>query len=123
MSSIIEFFNANKLKYTASGSYSTYNNAFEKNSNYFGHGPNAYWFISFERLVTIISYFITSKSSWSSGAYTMTRWDISYSIDGSTFNYLQTDSVSTLHDNTKKFPLNKQINCKSFKITAVSDRD
>ena len=122
MSSIIEFFNANKLKYTASSNGNDdVNYAFDKNDNRIQHGPNAFWMVTFERIVTIVSYFITSKSSWTS--WYMKSWDISYSIDGSTFNHLQTDSVSSLHGNTKIFPLNKQINCKSFKITAVSDSD
>ena len=120
MSSIINFFNTNKLKYTASGSDSDYNNAFDKNDNFFHDGPNAYWQVTFERLVTIVSYFITSKSWYN---YAMTKWDVSYSIDGSTFNHLQTDSVGSLDGNTRKFPLIAQINCKSFKIKAISDTD
>ena len=123
MSSIIEFFNANNLKYTASGSASNPNNAFDKNDKFTNGCSSPFWMVTFERLVTIVSYFITSKSSWGAGGWTMKRWDISYSIDGSMFNHLQTDSVSSLHGNTKKFPLYKQINCKSFKITAVLDSD
>ena len=113
MSSIIDFFKAVK--------YGTYN-AFDKNDKYFCSTISSlYWHVTFERLVAVASYIITSKSSWSD--WYMKQWKISYSINGSSFIDLKTESIDTLNENTKKFSLEKQINCKSFKITGFKASD
>ena len=127
MSSIIDYFNANKLNYTATSS--TPNgasvgpyNAFDKNGKFFCSTVSSpYWQVTFEQPVVIESYIIgalTSNSWWS------TNWQIYYSLDGKSFSFLQDDSMSDLRGNTKKFPLSKIITiCRSFKIVGIRASD
>ena len=122
MSSIIDFFNANKLNYTASGSSDSCSNefypAFDKNDKcFYSVEDSPYWQVTFEYLVTIASYIISAPltTSW----YT-TDWKISYSLDGSSFTDVQTYSKD-LKGNTEKFLLPYQINCKIFRITGFDD--
>ena len=119
MSSIIEYFNANKLNYIASSSeptsssYSPYN-AFNKDGDYFYSNESPYyWQISFSQPVSIESYIIRAVSSWVS--YT-SSWDISYSNDGNTFNTIRTEKAD-IKTNTIPFEINPPINCRHFKIT------
>ena len=119
MSSIIEYFNANKLNYTASStkpessSYGPYK-AFNKDGDYFkSYESPYYWQVSFSKPVSIESYIIRAASSWDS--YT-SSWYISYSNDGSTFHTIRTETED-IRTNTFPFKINPPINCKHFRIT------
>ena len=120
MSSIIEYFNANKLNYTASSSQpSQYSrgpyNVFSKDDSLFASRVSPYyWQISFSQPVSIERYIIRAASSWVS--YT-SSWDISYSNDGNTFNTIRTEKAD-IKTNTIPFEINPPINCRHFKITA-----
>ena len=124
MFSIIEYFNENNINYTASGGSinggNGYYDAFDKNDRYFCSTVTPYWQVNFDRLVSIASYTITAKS-WNT--WYMTSWKVSYSLDGSSFTNIQTESISSLNGNTNKFPLNNQVTCKSFRITGVKCSD
>ena len=126
MSSIIEYYNINKLNYTTASSNPCSSvkgpyNAFDKNDKHFCSIENPYWQVTFEQLVSIESYIISAKSSWYS--WYMTQWMISYSLDGNSFIELQTESYDSIYGNTKKFPLKNQINLKSFKIKGIKSSD
>lgn len=119
MTSILEYLNANNHSYIATSSspdskYDTYN-AFNKKGDHFQTEQKpSYWQISFQEPVRIGSYIISGGSK---NGNSITSWDISYSIDGTNFTFLQTDFINNLHENTKRFPLKKRIYCKHFKIT------
>ena len=121
MPSIIEFFKANKLNYTASGTQNEcggFYAAFENDKHFCStYLPPNYWQVTFARSVTITGYIISAPQSvdW----YT-TQWKVSYSVDGSSFTDVQTYSKS-LKGNTEKFLLPYQINCKIFKITGIEN--
>ena len=121
--SIIDNFNANGLGYTTSGipnsGYSC-DSAFDKNNLYYRSTESPFWQITFEKIVTIGSYTLKTKSF--EGWY-MTVWKISYSLDGNSFVDLQNDCVYDSSDNILMFPLRKLIRCKSFKITGVHASD
>ena len=120
MSSIIEYFNANKLNYTASSSEPSQSsrgpyNVFGKDDSLFASRVSPYyWQVSFSQPVSIESYIIRAGSSWNS--YT-SSWDISYSNDGNTFNTIRTEKAD-IKTNTIPFKINPPINCRHFKITA-----
>ena len=125
MTSIIDYFNKNKYNYTASDSYNNAAyDAFDKKGKLYActipDGKTKYWQVVFDRYVTIGSYFITSKPSYS---WYMESWDISYSNDGSSFIYLQTDAINDLRGNINKFNLVNSITCKGFRITIKSCND
>ena len=119
MSSIIDYFKTNNLKYTLTSStpVSGYppEHAFDKNNNRFDSlVPSPFWQINFEKIVTIESYIIGALTNWN---WWVSEWKISYSLDGNSLIDLQTDSLDDLRGNTKKFPLKKLISCKSFRIS------
>ena len=122
MISIIDFFNINGFQYSASSSptrtgYEAFR-AFHRNESYFfTNRADYYWQVSFSQQVTITSYFISGLSGWS---WWPTSWDISYSMDGSSFIYSQTDTVSDLRGNTEIFPMNTPVTCKHFRITGLT---
>ena len=123
MTSIIDYYKAHNLSYTASGSDSNfpYSNAFEKNDKYYqsyDKSPN-YWQITFQNYVTIDSYIIscTTQSWWT------TIWKITFSPAGdSTFFEVKTYSKS-IKNNKEIFKLPYPIICKTFRITATRDSD
>ena len=120
MPSIIEYFNANKLNYTASSSTPALSTrgpyaAFNKDGfSFYSRVSPYYWQISFSQPVSIERYIIRAASSWVS--YT-SSWDISYSNDGNTFNTIRTEKAD-IKTNTIPFEINPPINCRHFKITA-----
>ena len=119
MPSIIKFFKANKLSYTASGTDDNcngFNAAFENNKHFCSSCDSTdYWQVTFERLVTITSYIISAGNGWRT-----TEWKISISFDGNSFSDVQTYSKD-IQGNTEKFLLPYQINCKVFRITGIKD--
>jgi hypothetical protein len=89
--------------------------AFSTSTAYFETLTSPYfWQISFSKPVTITSYTIGGSSKW---GCTITSWGISYSVDGSTFTTLQTNSASSLIGQKLTYQLNRQINCNHFRIT------
>ena len=126
MSSLINAFKSNpSLSFSLSSStiYASFKaeNALNKEGNYFeSHVSNAFWQISFSRPVSIGSYIISGPSSW--GAWP-TSWEISFSLDGSTFVSKQIDKIDDLRGNTKKFAIKPPIYCKHFKITGKSNNN
>ena len=121
MPSIIEFFKANKLNYTASATQNEcggFYAAFENDKHFCStQSSRDYWQVTFERLVTIASYIISASAHWRT-----TQWKVSYSLDGSSFVDVQTYSKS-LKGNTEKFLLPYQINCKIFRINGIKASD
>ena len=120
MPSILEYYKANNLNYSATSStplretHGPYS-AFNKEGNHFQTQQDpSYWQISFTQPVAIGSYIISGESV---NKNTMTSWNISYSIDGENFTFLQTDTSDNLKENKERFPLKKRIYCKHFKIT------
>ena len=120
MSSIIDHLNANNINYVVTSSTPSNINrgpekAFSKEDENFQTQENpSYWQIYFSEEVTIGSYIISGGSV---NGNSITSWDMSYSLDDSSFIYLQTDKISDLRGNTKRFPLKKLIKCKYLKIT------
>ena len=126
MTSIIDIYNANNnLAYNLSSS-KTYNNCeaekgLATDSGHFNTNQNVasspyYWQISFSAPVTIESYIIKGQSGWSGWP---TSWEISYSLDGSSFTTKQIDTTSDLRS-ASKFTINPPISCKHFKITGLT---
>ena len=120
MSSILKYYRAHNLNFSASSSqprdsdHDAYK-AFNKEGNHFQCDlSNAYWQISFAHEVTMGSYIISGLSY---GGNSMKSWEISYSFDGTNFIYLQTDSIDNLKDNKNRFALKAPIICKHFKIS------
>jgi hypothetical protein len=93
-------------------------NAFSTTNTYFFTSVSPYyWQISFSKSVTITGYSIGAPSDWGSSP---TSWEVSYSVDGSTFTTLQTYYVSTLIGKKFTYQFDRQIYCKHFRITGKS---
>ena len=122
MSSIIDYFNANNIEYSASALtfQSGYEpeKAFAKSNNYFysTNSPSGQWWqVSFSRNVVISSYFITYDSSNGCSAK---MWDVSISDDNKTFTVVKTEIISsTIAGNTSPFSLDSPVSCKHFRLT------
>ena len=119
MFSLIEYFKCKQLtmNITSSRPYSSRvaENALEKNDDkYFETQSDPYfWQIEFPRAVTIESYTLSSPSSWS-----MSVWEVSFSLDNTNFSSLPSFS-SNLVRNKNRFLLPFPIYCKYFKITSL----
>ena len=122
MSSIIDYFNANNIEYSASslsflGAGFEPEKAFAKSGNFFESAAspsNQWWQVSFSRTVVISSYFITYTSANTCSA---TKWDVSISNDNKTFDVVKTQTTSTIVGNTNPFSLDQPVSCKHFRLT------
>ena len=110
MASIINYFNANHIKYSASSLTYTKSErdpaqAFAKSGNWFNSksSPSGQWWqVSFSISVVISSYILTVRPVASCSA---TSWDVSVSNDNKTFAKIKTQTTSTLVGNTQPFAL------------------
>ena len=123
MASITEYFEKNKLNYTASASseysssHSPYN-VFTNNSNMYHSKENNdehWWQISFSIPVVVASYIF-----YRHGSDYLKRWKISYSLDGVVFITAQEDS-SNIGRNLIPFKMTAPCYCKHFRITHIED--
>ena len=120
MSSIIALYKANNANFTASSSEQCdpnrgpYN-AFNTEGDHFNTCSSPYyWQVSFPQKVTASSYQLGGKSNW--GRYT-TKFEVSYSNDGTSFVPVQTNTRSS-PETTYTFAINPPISCKHFRLTA-----
>ena len=124
MYSIIDYFNANKIKYSASSLTSlnsTYGpeKAFAKSVNFFesaGSPSGQWWQVSFSRTVVISSYIITYNADKYCSA---TKWNVSISNDNNTFDVVKVQTTSTISGNTNPFSLDQPVSCKHFRLTLI----
>ena len=120
MSSILDFYKANNITFsvtssTPESSANSASNAFSKEGKPFQTTVSpSYWRIYFSKPVKMGSYIISGQSN---GGNSITSWEISYSLDGKNFVYLQTNAARTIIGNTKRFLLEKPIYCQYFKIS------
>ena len=121
MSSLIDLFNSKPFLYYICSSSHPYEpkyaieNALDKSTKWFQSNTSPYyWQITFSKPVKIKSYIMGGSTLWT---VTPTSWEISYSSNGKTFSYLQTDSASTLKGTKKEFKLDHMISCVHFRIT------
>ena len=123
MSSIIEYFKVNQLNYTTSSSpycaSDSHENAFDNIKYFQSTVTNPFWQIIFAQPVVIESYII-SAGNWN---WCTTEWEISYSVDGTSFAFLQKDTIEDMRGNTKRFPLKNKITCIGFKIAGIKASD
>lgn len=119
MTSIIKFFRKSNLNFSISSSppYKAYNgyNALSKSGQYFESATSPYfWEINFAKPVAIESYILSGNLGW---VCYIKSWEISYSVNGSSYISLQIDSMDDTRGNKEKFKLNPPIYCKYFRIT------
>ena len=120
MTSIIDAFNSSSRRSFSFSSSTPADQSFqaERALDKEGYGfvstdSDSFWQISFSQPVLIESYIISGDTKW--GAWP-TSWEISYSLNNSSFITKQTDGKD-FRGNTEKFPINPPIYCKHFKIT------
>ena len=124
MASIINYFNANNLKYSASSlsclrSGYEPDKAFAKSGSSFNseNTPSGQWWqVSFSRPVVISSYIITYKAGHFCSAKS---WAVSIS-NNKTFVKIKTQTTDTIAGNTKPFALNSPASCMHFRLTLES---
>ena len=118
MTSIIKQIDALGLKYTFASSGADSGTTEEdaiKSSFYSQTNQPSYWQITFPQLVTAGSYqFCPSSPSYSNY---VESWNVSFS-NGSSFTYIQTNSVSSKPSGAVKFSFSKPISFRSFRITS-----
>ena len=118
MSSILAQYKAKNANFTASSSKTLPDTgpyrAFETSRpSFFTETAPYYWQVSFPQYVVASSYQIGGESSWTT--YT-TKWEVSYSNDGTNFVPVQTDSRSS--PTTYTYNIDPPISCKHFRLTA-----
>ena len=125
MASIIDYFNANHLKYSASSlscikSGLEAERAFAKSGKPFNSQSSSsgqWWQVSFSIPVVISSYIITYESGYFCSAKS---WDVSISNDNKTFVKIKTQTTDTIAGNTQPFALDSPASCKHFRLTLKS---
>ena len=127
MTSIIQLFKKNGLNFTAhASSYNSENvnpyKVFDDNRDWFetkSEEPGQWWQVSFSKAVTVASYTIKTGSSYSNRP---NSWEVKTSMNNETFETVNT-MTKDIGDNTEKFPLDKVVSCKHFRIIFKSGVD